>query len=264
MRKSYGVALWRRRKGELQIVMVKKRFTYQFFLFVYGKYKKNDDQHILRLLNNMTYREKICIANLNFSDMWSCIWLSSPENYSQNKLAAHPTSGSLSGEVMYYKKKSKFNANFGGDRGLRIRRLIDMSSNAEAIWEIPKGHSAGEETDMDAAMREFEEETGIQSYNIMLHTPPVVETYHDRTPYHNTYFLATCDEDVLPKVKFSSIRQYAEVECVKWVSLRELCFLRMPPAVLGRTRRLFAQIKSRVRKKEQHHLIDCATRSTWQ
>lgn len=37
-----------------------------------------------------------------------------------------------------------------------------MSSKSKGYWDLPKGHLEGEETEMEAAYREIEEETGIK------------------------------------------------------------------------------------------------------
>ena len=255
--KSFGIALCRQDGDQLQVVMVKKRFTYQFFEFAYGKYKKNDDAYLGKLLSGMTYREKMLIANLNFSEIWSNIWMASPENYNQNRLLQRPKGKGFISDGQYFKKKTKFNANFLND-GARIRRLIDDSKNSEANWEIPKGHKSGCETDIDAAAREFEEETGLRStdYDIMWHVPPIVEKYNDRGIYQNVYFLATCRGDVIPKVLFKSPKQFAEVECIKWVSLKEIQFLRLVQQVHDRNLRLFKLIKSKYRKKKLVDLLE--------
>lgn len=43
-------------------------------------------------------------------------------------------------------------------------------------WGFPKGHAEAGETAVDAACREFEEETGITAYHLLDHTP-FVESY---------------------------------------------------------------------------------------
>jgi len=82
-KKTYGIALCRyNEKKTAEILMIKKRYTYAFFSFVFGYYKKYNNKQIKHLFNNMTLEEKIDILSLNFSILWYRIWLSNPEqNY---------------------------------------------------------------------------------------------------------------------------------------------------------------------------------------
>jgi len=244
---SFGVALCRMRE-QCEILMVKKRFTYHYFEFVYGKYRKRDDKNIIRLLDNMTYREKLAIANLDFSEMWSNIWLSSPENYSPARLHSRPPGGFTS-DPKYHRKKAKFDAVFRRDGGKRIRRLIDASTNSEANWEIPKGHRATGELDMDTAIREFGEETELsEGVNMLWCAKPIVTSHRSRgTIYKTVYFLAEYTGKNTPDVRFRSPLQYTEVECIKWVSLPEIRFLRLNPTTHRRVCRLFKKISSAFR-----------------
>jgi 8-oxo-dGTP pyrophosphatase MutT (NUDIX family) len=66
-------------------------------------------------------------------------------------------------------------------------------------WAFPKGHAEGEETPIEAAHREFAEETGITACRI-LETPAFVEhyTFRKRSGHRVqktvTYFLGLVDE----------------------------------------------------------------------
>lgn len=82
-KKTYGIALCRfNEKKTAEILMIKKRYTYAFFSFVFGYYKKYNTKQIKSLFNNMTLEEKIDILSMNFSILWYRIWLSNPEqNY---------------------------------------------------------------------------------------------------------------------------------------------------------------------------------------
>ena len=64
---SYGIALCRfNRDKNLQseILMIKKRYTYHYFSFVFGHYKKYNNKHLQYLFNNMTFGEKIDILSM--------------------------------------------------------------------------------------------------------------------------------------------------------------------------------------------------------
>ncbi len=85
-------------------------------------------------------------------------------------------------------------------------------------WSFPKGHAEADETPLQAACREFEEETGITDYQL-LKTPAFTETYSfvkKQQPIEKvvTYFLAT--------VQSAEVRvQEAEVQAYAWLLFPE-------------------------------------------
>ena len=79
-KKSYGVACCRfNKKNKLQILLIKKRYTYCFAAFVLGQYNKNE-KYLKFLFNGMTVQEKIDILSLNFDILWYKIWMEIPSN----------------------------------------------------------------------------------------------------------------------------------------------------------------------------------------
>ncbi len=243
-KRSYGIALCANHGSTFRVLMIKKRYTYQFFDFVYGKYKKNDDKYIMNLFNNMTYHEKILINRLKFGDMWGLIWNFNPDR----QMSFESGKSSKRNLNSYFRKKTKFETNFLHNSGSRIRKLIDNSDNTESPWEVPKGHKNAGETDMDAAVREFHEETNVCSTHYKLHwnTLPLCESHKDQNvSYKNTYYIASDikKHSWKPKVSFQNRDQAIEVESIKWVSLDELKFLQLNPKTYARTLKLFKKIK---------------------
>jgi len=253
-KKSFGVALCKNKGGTFRILMIKKRYTYQFFDFVYGKYRKNDDKYITTLLNNMTYHEKILIHRLKFGDMWSLIWNFNPDRQITFEGDVKSSRKNLNA---YFKRKTKFETNFLHNSGTKIRKLIDCSTNSESTWEIPKGHKNACETDMDTGIREFREETDISNdkYRMLWHANPVVESHKDQNIlYKNIYYIAEANDldtkkrTWKPKVSLQNKEQAVEVESVKWVSLDELKFLQLNPKTYARTLKLFKKIRKAYKK----------------
>ena len=138
-RLSYGVAMCRyntKKNNQVEILMVKKRYTYSYVTFVFGNYKKYNNKHLSYLFNNMTFDEKITILSMKFSSIWYRLWRYDPEaNYTGNKR----TDAETRSVTNYFKKKTKFETIFLVDGGKRLQRLINNSFNAVTPWEIPKG-----------------------------------------------------------------------------------------------------------------------------
>jgi 8-oxo-dGTP pyrophosphatase MutT (NUDIX family) len=221
IKKSYGLICCRKHptKG-LQIILIKKPTTYHFCEFVSGHYRRNDNTHLHKLFANMTYHEKMDILSMKFANMWYRVYKSQPDQaFLQN------SSNFLTKQ--YIRKKNKFEVAFLHDGGQRLKKLISDSINVETIWEIPKGkrRETKEEADIDAAIREFTEETLIQSdhYRFLWRVKPYIETYADfGVTYQNIFYYAEAIGEWEPSIKFGNNQQISEVSAIRWCSKNDL------------------------------------------
>lgn len=163
---SYGIALMRKvncpnGQNKYEFLFIKKRSTYAFITFVKGIYSKNSDQEVMKLLDNMTVEEKLCILSLNFANIWYCSYLKTPRHMSNREI------------LKFENCKMKFEKKFLGDSGARLKKLIADSRSVGHIWEMPKGMKNKNESEYNAAFREFTEETGISKtkYRILWNEP---------------------------------------------------------------------------------------------
>lgn len=244
IKKSYGICLCRKnlKNDNNEILLIQKRNSYYFIMFVLGHYKKNDDKYLLHLFNNMTYDEKITLITLDFEHIWEKTWL---ENLKKkiNKKNKIVYKQNEQNDMAFLKKRKKFESSFLIDNGRRLKYLINKSSNSESIWEIPKGHKKTSETNIDAAIREFYEETLTPNnlYNVLWHVNPIVESYIDNNIiYKNTYYLASTSNNTWePKVSFNCFKQVSEVQDIKWISITNLKFLKLDIRTKNRLIKLY-------------------------
>jgi 8-oxo-dGTP pyrophosphatase MutT (NUDIX family) len=229
---SYGLALCRYNKKEnncIEILSIKKRFTYNYFSFVHGFYKKKNTRNfdVKFLFDNMSFQEKLTILTMNYGNMWWYIWLNNPEK----------GIGMFENDIIYvvhdytkyFKHKNKFEKRFLSDGGKQLQELINNSKCNEPIWEIPKGSSDNSETNLETAIREFTEESQIdfEYYNILYDVEPIIFTYKDNgVSYKYVYYLAELNElgyktypIMKPKLNFKSYKQLSEVSDIKWINL---------------------------------------------
>lgn len=274
-RKSSGISCIRYNKStkKYEILVIKKRYSYFFASFVFGQYNKKDDKRLKFLFDGMTVQEKIDILSLKFDILWYKIWLEIPEVFHKPKLNFDVTdvesmaktwkeiykqkasnnfvkydSGSMSKLDFYIKKKNKFESSFVSDNGKRLRSLLTDSTHAELHWEIPKGRRSKNETVMDCAIREFEEETniGIESYNIMFNIDPIVESYvSSHIKYIHSYYIAYTSKVFEPSIKFSNGNQISEVDSIKWVDMDEIQYIDHSGRLQKLVQRIFNIFKSK-------------------
>ena len=82
------------------------------------------------------------------------------------------------------------------DEFINLEEIVKKSNTnwIETEWEFPKGRRNYKEKDLDCALREFEEETGISAskLNIIENVLPFEETFigTNHKSYKHKYFLA--------------------------------------------------------------------------
>lgn len=240
IKKSYGIICCKKKDNKgLQIILIKKPTTYHFCEFVSGHYRKNDNTHLHKLFNNMTYHEKMDILSLKFANMWYRIYKTQPEQ------TFHHSNSYTSKQ--YIRKKNKFEVAFMQDNGARLKRLIADSINVDTIWEIPKGRrkESKDESEIDAAMREFAEESLITQlhYKFLWHIPPYIETYSDfGVTYQNIYYYATAIGEWEPSIKFGNNQQIAEVSDIKWCTKSDLVNMHLEKTTYNRLLTMFQKV----------------------
>jgi 8-oxo-dGTP pyrophosphatase MutT (NUDIX family) len=250
IKKSYGVICCRKDPVHgLQIILIKKPTTYHFCEFVAGHYRKSDDAHLKKLFNNMTYHEKMDILSMKFAVMWYRMYKVTPEqvfSHSNNFYTKQ-----------YMRKKAKFEVSFLHDSGIRLKKLMADTVNAETLWEVPKGRRQEniDEGLINAAIREFSEETLIdrRKYQMLWHLKPYIETYSDfGTTYQNIFYYADITNNDLswePNIVFSNGQQISEVSAVRWCSFVDIKAMRLDPNTHRRLVNMFKKMAKKYKNK---------------
>jgi 8-oxo-dGTP pyrophosphatase MutT (NUDIX family) len=107
-----------------------------------------------------------------------------------------------------------------------LETLINGCSTAwlETEWEFPKGRRNFLEKDLDCALREFEEETGIQKKDLTIieNIVPFEEIFigSNHKSYKHKYFLAFMDTNQAKPISLYNYQQ-SEVSKIEWKSLDE-------------------------------------------
>ena len=173
-----------------EVLLVHKRYTYAFNEFINGNYiylhhnttkffvKKNYTIMSLEaLLEQMTTEELLDIMSLNFEQMWYRLCLSVDKN-----------------DPQYIKKFNKFKSSFlDYDDGKKLLLLVKNTRfRGTRLWEIPKGRKTNnKESDIDCAIREVEEETGVKKefYKIIPNIKKKVSFISNNVKYVFIYFI---------------------------------------------------------------------------
>ncbi len=239
---SYGIALVKKNKlntihNQYEILMIKKRLTYSFIAFVKGIYNKNNENELIRMFNNMTVDEKFCIMSLNFNIMWYKSSLSLPYT---NKYASKEL-------TKYEKCKMKFEKSFLNDNGKRLLNILKKSKSSKKIWEIPKGAVNKNESNINAAIREFYEETNIKKnkYKLLYHINPIIYIFTDENiTYKYVYYIGILlDNKYNLYLDFKPNSHIMEITELRFFSLDELKIINLDKKFINCIKEIFKLAK---------------------
>lgn len=209
---SFGIVLFRHSPKGVQFLMIRRKDSFGYIDFIRGKYLCYNIHQLQKIIDEMSLEEKDKIMNLSFPELWKNMW---GGNSNQNR----------SEEQVSQKKFECIKTGISVDNQfITLKNIVDKSNTcwSETEWEFPKGRRNFQEKDLECALREFEEETGIQNSKISVveNLLPFDEIFigSNHKCYKHKYFLAYMpyeDDDEL------SHFQKAEVSKLEWKTMDE-------------------------------------------
>jgi 8-oxo-dGTP pyrophosphatase MutT (NUDIX family) len=224
-RKAGGIILCTYIDGVPKFLLVKKRVTRYYCDFVLGRYPKNDEKYLTDLFNNMTVNEKCIILSEDFSKIWFHIWLKNMKDckFYNNK---------MNNLYTYCRTKYERFITYYNSRNILYKNYIRNSKSKPLTWDIPKGKLEPNETYLEGAIREFEEESNIRinKYQIITDKKPLHYSHiFNNINYINKYFVAKLNPNSIIRegVSFSNNYQRYEIADTRFFSLHELNYLEL-------------------------------------
>ena len=216
---SYGIILFRMNSTKTpELLMIRRKDTFGYIDFVRGKYSVTNRFQVQKCIDEMTLEEKNRILTLPFSTLWAQLW-------------SRTTSGSYKSEEAISSKKFEIlraagvvNIDVSGTE--TTIALVDMVHNSptrwiEQEWEFPKGRRNFRENDIDCALREFEEETGITRKTIAIveNLVPYKEYFigSNFKSYKHKFYMASTKVDDYDLTKY----QRSEVSNLEWKTISQ-------------------------------------------
>jgi len=207
---SYGIIVFRSSEKGLQFLMIRRKDSFGYIDFIRGKYSPYNIYQIQNIVNEMSIVEKERILNDPFEDLWQNMWGETLNVQYKNE----EQSSSKKMDLI----RNGVNVN---DDFIKLKDIFDKSTTnwSETEWEFPKGRRNHKEKDLECALREFEEETGISQDKIIIveNVLPFEEIFigTNHKSYKHKYFLAymneTCD--------FLDNFQVTEVSKLEWKTI---------------------------------------------
>jgi 8-oxo-dGTP pyrophosphatase MutT (NUDIX family) len=143
----------------------------------------------------------------------------------------------------------KFEKRFLFDEGKRLLKLIKNTKSVSKLWEIPKGMNNKNESSLNAAIREFTEETNIKKnkYKILYNLDPIEYIFiDDNITYKYVYYLAVMlDNKYVPNIELSiNSNSLMESIDIKFLNILEISIINKDPKFLKFIKKIFKYTKS--------------------
>lgn len=210
---SYGIVAFRVGSLGIEYLMIRRKNTFGYIDFVRGKYSQYNLYQLINIIDEMSCDEKKQILELSFNALWFNMWgdnigtnqYKNEELLSKNKFE-QLKEGVLIDNIVY-----------------TLQDIVYMSKTSwpETEWEFPKGRRNPKEKDLDCALREFQEETGIHKDKLMIveNVMPFEEIFigSNHKSYKHKYFLAFFNSTDAPDDCHNY--QVAEVSKMEWKTL---------------------------------------------
>ena len=210
---SFGLVCFRRMPTGVEYLMIQRKDSLAFMEFIRGKYDAMDHAYVSRLIENMTNYERDYLRTYTFPMLWNYVWYQTflPKQTQE-----------------YYESKDKF-------EDLARTKVLDRLLHEAPVvydepeWGFPKGRRRLKEKDVDCAVREFCEETGLQKDDVRVYQdyPAFEEVFYgtNNVRYRHVYYIAELKRSHHKKmmpVDPDNIHQLREVRQIQWFDAEEV------------------------------------------
>jgi 8-oxo-dGTP pyrophosphatase MutT (NUDIX family) len=209
---SYGVIVFRSSEKGLQYLMIRRKDSFGYIDFIRGKYSPYNIYQVQNIINEMSLIEKERILTESFTTLWNDMWGETTNSqYKNEELASSKKMDSIKTGVCI------------NNETVTLKDIVNNSTTewVETEWEFPKGRRNFKEKDLDCALREFEEETGILTSKIKIveNVLPFEEIFigSNHKSYKHKYFLAYMNETE----EYLDNFQVTEVSKIEWKTIDE-------------------------------------------
>jgi ADP-ribose pyrophosphatase YjhB (NUDIX family) len=185
-----------------RLLMIRRKDSMSFAEFMRGKYDVKDVEYISRLFKNMTVKEQYLIISEPFDTIWKSLW--GDDHQSSDYKMSYQKFYELNLQDLVYKNFSMY---------------------IEPEWGFPKGRRIRGESDIDCAIREFNEESNIprEAYTLLKNIR-LEETFEglNGVRYKHIYFVGLLQKPKIIDIfqRFTPM-QRREISAIRWMTWSE-------------------------------------------
>jgi len=203
---------------DIQFLMIQRRDSLGFIEILRGKYKVTDLDYIKYHVSTMTKEEHEKILTHDFDTLWNNLW-GTPKEQSQNYIND--------------RTQAKLKFDTLNEEGV-FKNIIETVSEPWITpeWGFPKGRRDPRETDLQCALRELREETGIHEKDVIFikNLDPISETFFGSNHIHycHKYFLFLYNSNKEVIYDKNNYHMIQEIGSLGWYNL-EQCLIKIRP-----------------------------------
>lgn len=206
-------------------LMVQRKDSLSYVEFIRGKYDLENRSYIMHLFSNMTPEERNKIKDSTFDDMWRDMWCKGDDCFKNFNKEYQEAYDKFKRIKKGYFMKTHPSASNDNITFINIEYFLNntVSEYSETEWGFPKGRRNVNEDDMNCALREFKEETGINPryLDLYIELKPLEEIFSgsNKKRYKHVYYIASVrsPQDLLYDIQPSC----REIKDVKWFTYEE-------------------------------------------
>lgn len=212
---SFGIICYRKNEitHKYEYLMIQRRNSLSFVEFIRGKYDISNDVYIKHLMSLMTIYERKLLLRMSFDTLWNQVWY---QSFIQKQMTSDYAFAKIKFQLL---KECGSMELFVAETTCKYR---------EPEWGFPKGRRRIKEKDIDCAIREFCEETGLHKDDIKLDNEN--EQYEEKfygtnnVLYAHIYYTAEIIKNIYKHVyiDYCNPHQAREVQKVKWFSKEDV------------------------------------------
>lgn len=277
---STGIIAFRYSENKtLEFLMICRKHTLGYIDFLRGKYILNNNHYILNLIKQMTIQEKKYLLTKSFDELWKLLWSKNEKEYKENlKMECFDTLDEILKKIEIqnvplinfrdysidmYSPKEKFNyLRKNNILFSLIKKSLKFEQWNDPEWGFPKGRRNYHEKDFDAAIREFNEETGIDTNYLknIQNIYPFEEIFigSNYKCYKHKYYLMNID--YINSLSCSDF-QFEEVSKMEWKKYED-CIQSIRSYNVEK-KRLLTNIYNCIQKYKLFSLIGESTKGTY-
>lgn len=200
---NFEMNLFSLNKNKIKFLMIQRKHTLGYCDFIRGRYNPENIDGIIFLFQQMTQEEIIKIGKFSFDELWDDFWTPRAKSMHKNEYEHSKN--------LFFKLSSRQNESLG--LNFFVENVTPTWNNPE--WGFPKGRRNIKESNMSCAVREFEEESGIDKskYKLLTNLEPIVENLigTNGIRYRHIYYIGITYDDIKPQMEQSNVHQSEEI-----------------------------------------------------
>jgi 8-oxo-dGTP pyrophosphatase MutT (NUDIX family) len=197
--------------SNIEILLIQRRDSLGYVEMMRGKYNLNDIDYIKKQISGMTLEEKRKLCDIPFDELWDEMW------------GADCKSSQFRNDRE--NSKSKLASLRSGTPSLKDLMEQSKTNWTTPEWGFPKGRRDPYESDLDCAIREMTEETGLRRDEVIVvyNMEPLSETFFGSNHVHycHKYYIVYVPDGNQVCYNERNIHMKQEIGNIGWFQLND-------------------------------------------